>query len=162
MLALLVPMLVWASIPVLHGNHAGLPYAGPDLLTEQRRNWSSQDSMGEDQLVAYLQANQGDATYLAATMRATTASPLILATGEPVMAMGGFSGSDRILTVEELQELVADGEVRFFLVEPQGNQQDGLTRWVTNRCQAVPQQAWGAAPGAPTQLFDCGWLVQDA
>jgi len=95
-------------------------------------------------------------------MRATTASPLILATGEPVMAMGGFSGSDRILTVEELQELVADSEVRFFLVEPQGNQQDGLTRWVTNRCQAVPQQAWGAAPGTPTQLFDCGWLVQDA
>jgi 4-amino-4-deoxy-L-arabinose transferase-like glycosyltransferase len=158
-LVLLVPMLVWALIPVLHGNHAGLPYAGPDLLTEQKRDWSSQDSMEENQLVAYLQANQGDATYLAATMRATTASPFILATGEPVMAMGGFSGGDQILSVDELQEMVADGEVRFFLLESQGNQQGGLTRWVTQHCQAVPQQEWGSAPGGnpggPTQLFDC-------
>jgi len=53
-LALLVPMLVWAAIPVLYGNHAGLPYAGPDLLAEQRRVWSSQDSMGVDRLAAYL------------------------------------------------------------------------------------------------------------
>jgi len=159
-LALLVPMLLWALIPVLHGNHAALPYAGPDLLTEQKRDWSSQDSMETDQLVAYLQTNQGDATYLAATMRATTASPLILATGEPVMAMGGFSGGDQILTVNELQEMVVDGEVRFFLLESQGNQQDGLARWVTQHCQAVPQQMWGTAPsgspGGPTQLFDCG------
>lgn len=159
-LALLIPMLVWASIPVLYGGHAGLPYAGPDLLAEQRRDWSTQDSMGVDRLAEYLQVNQGDATYLAATMRATTASPLILATGEPVMAMGGFSGGDRILTVEELREEVADGEVRFFLVSPQEARQNSLIRWVTNRCRTVPQYEWGAAsgggPGGPTQLFDCG------
>jgi 4-amino-4-deoxy-L-arabinose transferase-like glycosyltransferase len=155
-LALLIPMLVWASIPVLCGGHAGLPYAGPDLLAEQRRDWSAQGSLGVDRLAAYLQANQGDATFLAATMQATTASPLILATGEPVMAMGGFSGGDRILTVEELHEMVADGEVRFFLVSPQEGRQNDLVRWVTNHCKAVPQQAWGAAPGGPTQVFDCG------
>jgi 4-amino-4-deoxy-L-arabinose transferase-like glycosyltransferase len=155
-LALLIPLLVWASIPVLYGGHAGLPYAGPDLLAEQRRDWSAQDSLGVDRLTEYLQANRGDATYLAATMRATTASPLILATGEPVMAMGGFSGRDRILTVDELREMVADGEVRFFLVESQGNRQDDLTRWVTQQCEAVPRGLWGTAPGGPTQLFDCG------
>jgi 4-amino-4-deoxy-L-arabinose transferase-like glycosyltransferase len=159
-LALLVPMLVWASTPVLYGGHAGLPYAGPDLLTEQRRDWSAQDSLGNGQLVDFLQANQGDATYLVATMRATTASPLILATGEPVMAMGGFSGGDRILAVDTLREMVIDGEVRFFLVEMQGNRQGDLTRWVTQHCRAVPQQEWSSSPdggpGGPTQLFDCG------
>jgi 4-amino-4-deoxy-L-arabinose transferase-like glycosyltransferase len=110
-------------------------------------------------LVAFLQANQGDATYLAATMRATTASPLILVTGEPVMAMGGFSGGDQILTVDELQEMVAEGEVRFFLVSPQEGQQNELVRWVTSSCAAVPQRAWGTAPsdgpGGPTQVYDC-------
>jgi 4-amino-4-deoxy-L-arabinose transferase-like glycosyltransferase len=155
-LALLIPLLVWASIPVLYGGHTGLPYAGPDLLAEQRRDWSAQDSLGVDRLAEYLQANRGDATYLAATMRATTASPLILATGEPVMAMGGFSGGDRILTVDDLREMVADGEVRFFLVESQGNRQGDLTRWVTQQCEAVPHGLWGAVPGGPTQLFDCG------
>lgn len=159
-LPLLIPLLVWASIPVLYGGHAGLPYAGPDLLAEQRRDWSAQDSLGVDRLAEYLQANLGDATYLAATMRATTASPLILATGEPVMAMGGFSGGDRILTVDKLRKMVADGEVRFFLVESQGNRQSDLTRWVTQQCEAVPREMWGTAPGGgpggPTQLFDCG------
>ena len=157
-LSLLVPMLVWASIPVLHGGHAGLPYAGPDLLADSQ-GWSERESLGNEQLVAFLQANQGDATYLAATMRATTASPLILVTGEPVMAMGGFSGGDQILTVDELQEMVAEGEVRFFLVSPQEGQQNELVRWVTSSCAAVPQRAWGTAPsdgpGGPTQVYDC-------
>ena len=158
-LALLVPMLIWASIPVLHGGHAGLPYAGPDLLTDSQ-GWSKQGSLGNEQLVAFLQANQGDTTYLAVTMRATTASPLILATGEPVMAMGGFSGSDQILSVDELREMVAEGEVRYFLVSPQEGQRHELVRWVTNSCTAVPQQAWGTTPsggpGGPTQVYDCG------
>jgi 4-amino-4-deoxy-L-arabinose transferase-like glycosyltransferase len=158
-LALLVPMLVWACIPVLSGGHAGLPYAGPDLLADSQ-GWSARDSLGNDQLVAFLLANQGDATYLAATMRATTASPLILATGEPVMAMGGFSGGDQILTVDELREMVGESEVRFFLVSPQEGQRNELVRWVTNRCDAVPRQEWGTTPGGgpggPTQVYDCG------
>ena len=157
-LVLLVPMLVWASIPVWYGGHAGLPYAGPDLLEEPRRD-GSQDV---DRLVDYLLANRGDETYLAATLNANTAAPIILATGEPVMAMGGFSGGDRILTVDELAGLVSDGTVRFFLLSPDlhGNRQNDLTRWVTVQCVAVPQELWGSVPSSgpsgPSQLFDCG------
>ena len=158
-LTLLVPMLVWASIPVWYGGHTGLPYAGPDLLEEPRRDALE----GIDRLVDYLQANRGDTTYLAATLSAQTAAPIILATGEPVMALGGFSGGDRILTVDELSGLVADGTVRFFLVSPQGNRQNDLTRWVTKQCAVVPQEMWGSAsssgPGGPSQLFDCGAFV---
>ncbi len=156
-LTLLVPMLVWASTPVWYGGHSGLPYAGPDLLEEARRD----NLEGVDWLVDYLQANQGTATYLVATLRATTAAPIILATGEPVMALGGFSGGDQILNVDELAGLVADGAVRFFLVSPdsRGDRQQGLTFWVTEHCVAVPQEEWGPAPSghdAPYQLFDCG------
>jgi len=158
-LALLVPMLVWASIPVWYGGHTGLPYAGPDLLEEPQRDASE----GIDRLVDYLQANRGDTTYLAATLNAQTAAPIILATGEPVMALGGFSGGDRILAVDELAQQVSDGTVRFFLVSPQGNRQNDLTRWVTEQCVVVPQEMWGSAsssgPGGPSQLFDCGAFV---
>ncbi len=115
-LALLVPLLVWSSIPVWYGGHSGLPYAGPDLLEDPQRDAPK----SVDQLADYLLANQGDATYLAATPNAQIAAPLILATGEPVMALGGFTGGDPILTVDELAGLVADGTVRFFLVSPQG------------------------------------------
>ena len=162
LLALLVPMLVWATIPVWYGGHSGLPYAGPDLLEDPRRGAS--ENRSEDRLVAYLLANQGDVTYLAATLNAQAAAPIILATGDPVMALGGFSGGDPILNKEELAELVVNGTVRFFLISPQGNRQNQLTRWVTEQCVAVPPEEWGGPPtgrGGPVQLFDCGPLGQN-
>ena len=164
-LALLIPLAVWAFIPVWYGGEAGLPYAGPDLLTEPRRG----DSPDVERLVDYLLANRGDETYLVATLNARTAAPIILATGEPVMALGGFSGGDPILTVDELAEQVDDGVVRFFLLTPQGGRQTDLMRWVMQQCTPVPPKVWqsvptgpggppGPRPGGTPQLFDCGNL----
>lgn len=45
-----------------------------------------------------------------------SASPIILATGKPVMALGGFSGSDNVLSLTQLQQDIADGTVRYFLL----------------------------------------------
>ena len=169
-LALLVPMAVWASIPVWYGGHTGLPYAGPDLLEDPQRGTSKNMNHLADHLVDYLLANRGDETYLAATLNAQTAAPIILATGEPVMALGGFTGGDPILTVDELAEYVADGTVRYFLLSPQGNRQNGPTRWVPKHCTLVPPALWQSAPSSPggppdpgpggmPQLFDCGASV---
>ncbi|MBN1954942.1 MAG: glycosyltransferase family 39 protein [Anaerolineae bacterium] len=154
-LTLLVPMLTWSLIPVLYGGHAGLPYAGPDLLQAPRDG----NELEAGAWVDYLLANQGDAVYLAATLNARSAAPLILATGEPVMALGGFSGGDPILTVEEMAGRVAAGEVRFFLLSAADGQQRDLVRWVTGQCTAVPPTAWQAnrgGRGEQVQLYDCG------
>jgi hypothetical protein len=45
-----------------------------------------------------------------------SASPYILATEQPVAALGGFSGGDPILTTEQLAAMIERGEVRYFLV----------------------------------------------
>lgn len=159
-LALLIPMAVWAFIPVWYGGDAALPYAGPDLLTEPRRTTSPD----MERLVDYLLANRGDAAFLVATLNANTAAPIILATGEPVMALGGFSGGDPILTVDELAQETVDGTVRFFLLPAQAGQQADLRRWVVGHCTPVPPQLWRPAPsasggpGGTLQLFDCGVL----
>jgi len=50
-------------------------------------------------LISYLEAHQGSARYLFATTNANSAAPYILATGKAVMALGGFQGSDPILTL---------------------------------------------------------------
>ena len=141
-LTLLVPLAVWAFIPVWYGGHAGLPYAGPDLLEDRQRG----TAVSADRLTDYLQANQGDETYLAATLNARIAAPIILATGEPVMALGGFTGGDPILTVDELAEYVAAGTVRYFLLSPGGNHQNDPTRWVPEHCTPVPPALWQSAP----------------
>ncbi len=67
-------------------------------------------------LIIYLEAHQGTAKYLVATVSANQAAPIILATGKPVMALGGFLGSDPILTVAQLQSLVREGQIRYFLL----------------------------------------------
>jgi hypothetical protein len=76
----------------------------------------------------------------------TTAAPIILAAGEPVMALGGFSSGDHILTTDELAEQVTGGVVRFFLIPPQAGGQAELTRWVVSRCTPVPSELWQSAP----------------
>ena len=40
-----------------------------------------------------------------------TAAPLELATGKAVMAIGGFNGSDRAITLAAFEKLVAAGEI---------------------------------------------------
>src|SRR6266849_7641014 len=118
-LALMLTPTVWAAIPVIQGTQADLLVAGPI----QRDGFGGNFGGGRDEnastnsvLVRYLEANQGNATYLVATPSSMTADGIILATNKPVMAMGGFSGSDPILTTNQLASLVAKGTVRFFLL----------------------------------------------
>lgn len=71
-------------------------------------------------LVDYLVANRGSATWIVAVDSSMNAGSIELASGEPVMAMGGFNGGDPAPTLAQLQTLVASGQVRFLLVEGNG------------------------------------------
>ncbi|TMR92081.1 glycosyltransferase family 39 protein, partial [Nonomuraea basaltis] len=68
-----------------------------------------------DSMAKYLVANQGTATWLVAVSSAQQASSLILSTRKPVLAMGGFTGSDPAMTVDRLKELVASGQLRYVM-----------------------------------------------
>ena len=67
-------------------------------------------------LVSFLEKNQGSAKFLVAVEGAGSAEPIILATGEPVIAMGGFNGGDAAPTLEQFKQMVAAGEVHYVLV----------------------------------------------
>ncbi len=157
LLSLLIAPAVWAWIPVWRGGDGWLPFAGPDVLVEQR---VSPTEAGSARLATFLQAQRRNETFLLATLDARDAAPLILETGAPVMAMGGFSGSDPILTPSTLEELVNAGEVRFFLLSNvnQNNSvfHNPLTRWVTQRCRVIPPARWGGLRSEQgMQLWDC-------
>jgi 4-amino-4-deoxy-L-arabinose transferase-like glycosyltransferase len=79
------------------------------------RNPAEPSSASTEALVAYLQANRGDATYLVAAFGSQASAPLIIATGEPVLTIGGFSGSDPAPTLEAFRALVASGAVKYVL-----------------------------------------------
>jgi 4-amino-4-deoxy-L-arabinose transferase-like glycosyltransferase len=66
-------------------------------------------------LVAALQANADRYTWVAAAVGANNAAGLQLATGKPVMPIGGFNGSDPSPTLAQFQQDVAAGKIHYFL-----------------------------------------------
>jgi 4-amino-4-deoxy-L-arabinose transferase-like glycosyltransferase len=95
----------------------------------------------EPELVAALQANAGAYRWVAATTGANNAAGLALASGESVMAIGGFNGTDPSPTLAQFQHAVARREIHFYIAGPaaagfpgaQGGSNDAaqISRWVT-------------------------------
>ena len=66
-------------------------------------------------LVALLSQDADRYTWVAAAIGSNSAAGVQLATGEPVMAIGGFNGSDPAPSLEQFQQLVAEGKIHYFL-----------------------------------------------
>ncbi|MFG1847301.1 ArnT family glycosyltransferase [Micromonospora carbonacea] len=67
------------------------------------------------ELRALLEANAVDYTWVAATIGSQNASGYQLATGEPVMSIGGFNGSDPSPALAQFQRYVAEGKIHYFV-----------------------------------------------
>ncbi len=99
-------------------------------------------------LIRYLEAHQGSARYLVATASSNEASSIIITTGKAVMALGGFSGNDSILTTSQLAKLVAGGSVHYFLVQSGGMNNSSLMQWVEAHGTVVSPSQYGASSSA--------------
>jgi len=99
----------------------------------------------------FLVAHRGSARWIVAVSSANQAGSIELATGEPVMAMGGFSGSDPAPTLEQLRSAIASGALRYVIVGGQGGGPGGgtseISTWVTTTCAAVTDVS--------STLYDC-------
>lgn len=138
----------------------GFPGGGPDGGTGPGATTSSSID-GDVELAAWLEANQGDATWLVAAFSSHSSAPIILATDEPVMTIGGFNGQDPAPTLEEFIEYVEQGELRYVLVDgggmggmgggPGGGTSE-ITTWVTENGTAVDT-------GTGTTVYDLSATV---
>lgn len=95
-----------------------------------------QTGTGQNSLLQFLETNQDGYKFLVAVNSDMTAAPLILDSNQPVISLGGFSGSDPVFTVAEIQQLVANHTVRYFMPSGgRGNNQ--VTQWITQQCTPV-------------------------
>jgi len=98
-----------------------------------------------DELAAVLAEDADRYTWIAATTGSQNASGYQLATEEPVMAIGGFNGSDPSPTLEEFQAFVAAGEIHWYLggglsgMPSMGGSEAAreIADWVTSNFDAV-------------------------
>jgi len=87
-------------------------------------------------LVKLLEKGASGYTWVAATVGSQEAAPLELATdGLPVMAIGGFNGTDPSPTLAEFKAMVAKGEIHYYLGANSqsfggGNRSSAITTWV--------------------------------
>jgi 4-amino-4-deoxy-L-arabinose transferase-like glycosyltransferase len=183
MLVLLVAPLYWAATPILYGDNSTIPQAGPNQRgfgfgprLEMRDGFgpgASAQSPGlqrfsaragmrggpesriNTKLLQYVTKHNTGEKYLFATTNANTAAPYIIETGKPVMAMGGFSGSDPILTVSKLQEMVKNKEVKYFLIPSRSDFRgfggfggrsgsSEVLDWIRAHSKEVPKSEWQA------------------
>jgi 4-amino-4-deoxy-L-arabinose transferase-like glycosyltransferase len=67
------------------------------------------------EVVSALSADAGSYRWVAAAIGSQNAAGLQLGTGLPVMAIGGFNGSDPSPTLAQFQQYVADGDIHYFV-----------------------------------------------
>ncbi|MGW7170542.1 ArnT family glycosyltransferase [Streptomyces sp. NPDC054884] len=90
-------------------------------------------------MVTYLKENQDGATWLVAVATDQTASSLILESGEPVISMGGWSGSDDAMTLAGLKSLVKTGKLHYIVISDsgRGSANSEISTWVKANGTAV-------------------------
>ncbi len=66
-------------------------------------------------LVSALTNNSSRYRWVAATVGANNAAGYQLATQEPVLAIGGFNGSDPAPTLAQFQQYVAEHQIHYFI-----------------------------------------------
>jgi 4-amino-4-deoxy-L-arabinose transferase-like glycosyltransferase len=119
-------------------------------------------SVTNNAMLDFLQANTQNEEYLVAVQSANQGAPLVLATGRPVLYMGGFSGSDPVIDAQGLAQLVAEGRLRYVLsgrATRGGNA--SIDNWVRGNCTLVQSASKNNAltqfrgGGFGYALYDC-------
>jgi 4-amino-4-deoxy-L-arabinose transferase-like glycosyltransferase len=172
---LMLSPLFWALTPLLARNGSRVE-ADPSLLaggSPGRGGMGGALGFSPRRLADYLQAHRGTAQYAVASDSVRPLQQLVIERGLPVLAWGGFSGSDPILRPDGLADLVVQGRLRYALMQaaPPGGRGfaglggafgagAGLSGPAAAEAQArLALQAWVRAHGSPVPVSD--WRLPD-
>ncbi len=114
------------------------------------------------EVTALLQTDADTYTWTAATIGANNASGYQLASEEPVMAIGGFNGSDPSPTLEQFKQYVADGQIHYFIASSiaggggGGGNSSGTSSQITSWVEAT----FTATTVGSTTLYDLSGGIQ--
>jgi 4-amino-4-deoxy-L-arabinose transferase-like glycosyltransferase len=183
--AVLVTPGMWSGLTMLHpSQNQSLPAAYDGRSTGPV--FAGQLNVNQD-LIGYLEPRTTENKYLMAVPSSMQGADYVLATGRPVLYMGGFMGQDQVLTAESLAQLVSSGQLRYIYWDARGAGgfgsqagSPGTSGWINSHCTAVPgfdattqnsgapdgtgRQGAGSVPGGgfgnlQVALYDCGQQV---
>jgi len=171
--AMLIIPAYWTIMTTASNANQNLPTAytgtaqqmGPDGARAQD---GQRGSNVNEKLLAYLETNTADTEYMLAVPSSQQGSSLVLATGRPVLFMGGFGGQDEVVTAADLSTMVANGELRYVMYGGGRGEKTDIANWLSASCSVVPefsqtgssgsqisQGPGGGGPDQATTLYMC-------
>lgn len=161
--ATLVVPAGWAvsGLNPLYAGAATSPMAGPVGKSyyahprhAPRRRGLGEPNARDTALLDYLTTHRHGEKYLLATQAAYTAEPLLRAKSEPILVMGGFTGSTPFPTAQQLGSLVTTDQLRYALLTTQ-RPTTPATTWVKSHCTRIRPAAYGRRTAGTFALYDC-------
>ena len=129
---------VYYTIATVTQSHVGsIPTAGPSSTALMGSN--NENAEAENALVTFLLANSSGTTWIAAVNSANESAAIQISTGKPVASLGGFNGSDPVLTLAQFKEYVASGKIKYYVTSSRG---------------------MGGGPGGSSEIVS--WIKQNA
>ena len=145
---ILIAPIVWSFTTLFYPMDGNSPSAGLELASN--RQTMNLNVSKNSKLIHFLEKNKRNEKYLVVVPSALVyASDLILKVGEPVMTLGGYSGSDEVLTLNQFKKLVANRAIRYAFVRgnsplvgnPIGTN-SVIMNWIKTNGKLVPNSEW--------------------
>jgi 4-amino-4-deoxy-L-arabinose transferase-like glycosyltransferase len=108
--------LFWALTPILGPGQS--VEANPDLLGGTRAGMfrGFEQNLNNTKLLDFLRVHRQGEQYIVVAQNSQFVAPIIIQTGEPAVAIGGFMGGDPILTANQFAQMVQEGFFRYMLL----------------------------------------------
>lgn len=128
----------WSFTTIVYKMSGGSPAAGLRLVSNKNHEINTKDwfipvpnsNENTEKLVKFLDSNEENEKYFIAVEKANDIADFIIRTGDPVMTVGGFSGRDKILTLDEFKVMVKNGEIKYALLRNNENDNKEITTWI--------------------------------
>lgn len=154
--------LYWSLTPVVNVPNSTLPYAGPELagngFTQPQDSAGAKAESSQTQnssLEKYLVSHYKDGSFLVVSQRSSDVANLIIDTGLPCYAYGGFLGSDNSMTADKLKALVMEGKITYFLLSSQnGGGSSEITTYVKANATLIQASEYSSQNANVSQMGD--------
>jgi 4-amino-4-deoxy-L-arabinose transferase-like glycosyltransferase len=136
--AILVTPGIWSALTNLN---TSANQSLPSAYSGQSSGPANRGGLQVNQaLLDYLEPRTQDIYYLMAVPSSMQGADYVLATGRPVLYLGGFMGQDQVLTTDELAQMIQQGKLRYIYWNSSGQgsgNQSNISSWVASTCTAV-------------------------
>lgn len=153
--AMMVIPLYWTVLTTVSNANQNLPtaYTGNNQAQDGGVDRARQQpgSNVNTEMLAYLEENTQGMEYLVAVPSSQQGAQFVLATGRPVLYMGGFSGQDEVVTADNLAEMVANGELRYVLYGGERGNKADIANWLKASCSVALDYSQVSAGNQPNQ-----------